>query len=943
MKGKILGWALVVTMLAAVSGFADTYTGETSNRVTINMGVTPWKFTKSDPAGAQAPTFNEAGWISVGIPHCWNDTDTFINQASGGGDGSMYGGTNWYRKHFTLDNAYAGRKIFVEFEGAHVGASVYVNGTFIPGNSAYNPQCTHVIGFIGFVIDATPYVQFGGADNVLAVRLSKNGATYADPGFSLGFRFGQADGGVFRPVWMHITDNVHIPMNVYSVLQKWGTYVATTAASDASATVRILTNVENDGTGAAAVTLTTKIVDAANNVVWTQDQTQSITAGSNYIFNQTSTIANPHLWYPNASTFGTPYMYTVYHIVKVGGTTLDVAQTPLGIRTITWDSDFPYINGHKHLLWGAASRYDYPALGTALPPEVEYRDAKILADAGGRLWRPGHSSCSPGFVAACDAYGVMLIQPSGEGEGAFSTGANASAYTKGLKLELHRDMVVRDRNNPSILAWEASNGDIDPAFADLTRAVSTTWDSLAPRAQSCRGGPGYVVGDLIACTLTGCDAQQKPFHPQCPWWGAESWGRQSSRFAYDWEIYFSAEFLRNWSADITNTTHPFGLCQWYLAETPGEEGTFSEGGTPRSFGSSMMDFNRIPKMLYKIYSAAWLPFSVKPVVFIAHHWNRTGTARVNVFSNCPMVKLRLNGTDLGNQKPNSDSGVSGQNDFTTQPPNYPTEMPFQCHWDVAWAAGTLLAQGLDSAGNVVCSDEKITAGAPDHVVLVADTPIVKPNGEVFNITANATDAALILAKVVDANGNLCPTANNIVTFAVSGPGNYRGGSDQFVTTGQPLGYHSPLDPNLLAEGGMCKVAVRSTFTPGVVTVTATSPGLGNGTASFTVVPVPNNGIVGTVKPTLRTTAASLMPALDIRTINGVVRYYISNPSVVSMEILDARGRILERTANARVEAGWHPIAINGTLGNRDTKSDGILFVRLDVNGGHFVRQVLLVR
>src|SRR5208337_5014420 len=142
---------------------------------------------------------------------------------------------------------------------------------------------------------------------------------------------------------------------------------------------------------------------------------------------------------------------------------------------------------------------------------------------------------------------------------------------------------------------------------------------------------------------------------------------------------------------------------------------------------------------------------------------------------------------------------------------------------------------------------------------------------------------------------------------------------------------------------MCKVVVRSTFTPGVVTVKATSPGLDTGTASFTVVPVPNNGIVGTVRPAFRGMAASAMSALDIRTINGVVRYYISRPSMVSMEILDARGRILERTANARVGAGWHPIAINGTLGNGKSTSAGIWFVRLDVDGGHFVRQVLLVR
>jgi hypothetical protein len=48
-------------------------------------------------AGTQSPTFDDSSWADVGVPHTWNDTDTFINQDSGGGDGSMAGGTAWYR------------------------------------------------------------------------------------------------------------------------------------------------------------------------------------------------------------------------------------------------------------------------------------------------------------------------------------------------------------------------------------------------------------------------------------------------------------------------------------------------------------------------------------------------------------------------------------------------------------------------------------------------------------------------------------------------------------------------------------------------------------------------------------------------------------------------------------------------------------------------------
>jgi hypothetical protein len=136
------------------------------------------------------------------------------------------------------------------------------------------------------------------------------------------------------------------------------------------------------------------------------------------------------------------------------------------------------------------------------------------------------------------------------------------------------------------------------------------------------------------------------------------------------------------------------------------------------------------------------------------------------------------------------------------------------------------------------SDEKVTAGAPDHIVLTVEPPLVRPDGTAFQIRANGTDAAFILATVVDAQGHRVPTASNLVTFAVSGPGTYRGGADQLVTAGKPVSYHAPGDPELQAEGGMCKVAVRAQFAAGTVTVTATSPGLGSGTATFAVNPLP---------------------------------------------------------------------------------------------------------
>ena len=919
--------AAVIVILSAALGvcFAETYVGEASNRAKINLGETPWKFIRSDPLHAQDTAFNDAAWSTVGIPHTWNDTNTFLNMASGGNAGALLGITGWYRKHFSLDKAYAGRKIFVEFEGAHIGVQVYINGTFLPGNSAINPQATHVNGFLPFVVDLTQYVKFGGADNILAVRVSTGSSFCTYPGFSVDFRFGQGDGGLFRPVWLHITDKVHVPLNVYSVVKNWGTCVATTSASEASAALRILTNVQNEDNGPQTVSLTTKVVDSANNVVLSMADSHLVSAGACFVFDQSGTVANPHLWYPNASIYGRPYMYKVYHILRVGGTTVDVFTSPLGIRTIAWDTDFPLINGHPHYLWGAAGRYDYPALGTAVPEEQQWRDAKILTECGGRYWRPGHSTCSHEFVDACDHYGVMIIQPSGDCEGTFMT-ENIGSRTpadRALKSECHRDMIVRDRNDPCILAWESSNAPIDHDYNVTLKDTVLKWDTLMPRAQSDRGNDksDMAVDEVISCSLDGCEAGLKLMQPNKPCYGAEGFYTHGNRFDYDGELNFAQIYAQNWKN--SKRVKAFGMCQWYMAEAPGED------GTGRNFASSMMDWNRIPKMLYKIYQACWTPYSLKPVVSLAHHWNRSGSVTVNAFSNCPSVRLLINGASQGVQKPYPDTGTGT------------ALLPLQCSWSVTWQPGTLRAEGLDANGNVVCFDEKKTAGAPDHIVLSVEPELVRPyGGEAFKILANGTDAAFILATVVDASGTWCPTAANNVTFSVAGPGNYRGGADQTIGAGG-ANYHSPGDHELAAEGGMCKVAVRSTFTPGTVTVSATSPGLAAGAAaSFTVQAVPPLPPVAVTGRTQVITDPKAM--LVFRQEGAVLRYFIGRSAQVSVTVFDASGKIAAQAPRALQAQGWHSIFGAGAK-VPVALANGIYVVRCGIDGQNFMKRVVIAR
>src|SRR5258708_12802114 len=155
-------------------------------------GQGQWLYLKDqDSPSFATPSFNDSAWTPVGIPHGANYFTSFLNVESGGGDGDLNGGNNWYRLHFTLGTQYANSKVMVEFEGAHTGAQVYINGTLLPGISAVpaDAQASHVVGFIPFVVDLTPYlVTDGPTPNALAVSVSTTTSCFVPPHFSRPFQ-----------------------------------------------------------------------------------------------------------------------------------------------------------------------------------------------------------------------------------------------------------------------------------------------------------------------------------------------------------------------------------------------------------------------------------------------------------------------------------------------------------------------------------------------------------------------------------------------------------------------------------------------------------------------------------------------------------------------------------------------------------------------------------
>jgi len=260
------------------------YVGDAAS--SSNAPQSQWWFENTNNSTTySAPDFVEssdtnAQWRQVGLPYDANIPRTFINQTSGGGQGSLNGQENWYRLHFKVDPKYAGQKFLLNVEGSHTGVQIFINGTLLPGVSqvAADAQATHVVGFVPVIVDLTPYLHTDGAtDNVIAIDVSRGDSWFEQPGFSGAFRFGQAMAGLFRNVYLYVTNPVHVPVNTYSNQKTWGTYVGTVSevpaaegtATAATAVVEVQTNVLNETKTSQQVTLTTQIVDANGNVIVT--------------------------------------------------------------------------------------------------------------------------------------------------------------------------------------------------------------------------------------------------------------------------------------------------------------------------------------------------------------------------------------------------------------------------------------------------------------------------------------------------------------------------------------------------------------------------------------------------------------------------------------------------------------------------------------------------
>ena len=783
-----------------------------------------WTFQKGDPPGAERPDFADQGWRRLDLPHDWAIEGPF-DPAISPHTGSLPSfGVAWYRKRFAVPVAARGRQYSVEIDGAMANATVFLNGVKLGGRP---------YGYIGFSFDLTPQLRFG-AENVLAVRLAP------EPESSRWY----PGAGLYRHVWIEATGPVHV--------ERWGTFVTTPAVSDAGATVAIRTDLRNREGQQERVTLETAIVDPDGHEVTRASSEPDLSAGATEAVLVRVTVPAPVRW-----DLDRPRLYRAVSTIVRRGEVLDRYVTPFGIRTIEYGPGKGFLlNGRRVPLRGVCDHHDLGALGAAVNRRAIERQLEILKRMGANAIRTSHNPPAPELLEAADRMGFLVMDEAFDMWGLTKVKNGHGKYFGVWGERDLRDMIRRDRNHPSVVMWSIGNEILEQSREDgwkvakrltdvcheedPTRPVTAGFDqpenAIKNRLAEQVDIPGFNYGVRQY-------AQVLADHPGWTIVGSETASCVSSRGVYHLPIekYEKHPSLQITSYDVISP--PWAYCPdvefagleaspavlgefvWTGFDYLGEPTPFFDDPTrdakdwpAHSSYFGIVDLAGFPKDRYYLYQSQW---TKEPMVHLLPHWNWAGQEGrpipVMAYTNAEEVDLLLNGHSLGRKKKGEaylipvGEKISRDRTFTTR---------YRLVWEVPYEPGTLRAVAY-AGGKLVASAEVKTAGAPERVVLVPDRTSLRADGE---------DLSFLTARIEDAGGNLVPRADNLVRFAVAGPGRIAA-----VDSGNAASLEPFQADSRKAFSGLALLIVRSKAgEKGQIQVTATSDGLASGRAALTV-------------------------------------------------------------------------------------------------------------
>jgi len=781
-----------------------------------------WKFLKSDVQGAHLLDFDDEKWNKINLPHDWSIEGPFSQDAPGG-DTCAYlpTGIGWYRKKFTLPPSLAGRNIVIQFDGVYQRSEVWINGHSLG---------TRPNGYVSFVYDLTAHLHKDHQPNVLAVRvdnsLQPNSRWYSGS-------------GIYRHSWLIATGPVRIA--------QWGTCVHTPQINGKSAIVEVTTRVQNNLLQAAPSLLRSFIQDKDGKTLQEATMNAEIDADGHFVFNQRIEISSPTLWSTEV-----PYLYSVRQMLEHNGQVADTTTTPFGVRSICFDVDKGFLlNNERVKLNGVCLHSDGGAVGAAVPERIWQRRLALLKEMGCNAIRCSHNPPAPEFLDLCDRMGFLVMFD------AFDEWRRGKAQTPQYGYHMYfdewsdrdlKDMIVRDRNHPSIVIWNSGNEVPDqgsPQGADTLRALKNilhTEDPTRPVTVACDGiaaePSGTLPEFLSELDVVGYnyvdrwrDRREKFYSidrhqfPNRRFVGTESVALRGARGDYKigvegalsvnkgTNLHVEVEQLQKF---VQSYDYVSGDFMWTGIDYLGEAKWPAKGSS-----CGVLDTCGFLKDSYFFYQSLW---TKTPVLHLSPHWNWKGhegtIISVICYTNCDTVELFVNGKSWGVKgyafpRPGMEKRYG----------NYPARAEvlqstgdLHLSWDVPYEAGTLKAVGVKD-GSVVSLAEVSTTGEPVRLFLSADRA---------TLTAARGDLAHVTVEVQDSDGRRMPTDNNAVTVQIHGEGRLLG-----MDNGDPEDHEDYKSAQHRAFNGLCLAMVGATDRAGNIEIVASSPGPAQATLTLT--------------------------------------------------------------------------------------------------------------
>lgn len=754
---------------------------------------------------------DKAQWENVIVPHDWAISGPFdkkwdiqtvaivqngektATEKTGRSGALPWIGEGYYKLTFQIPEGYKHAELI--FDGAMAEPTVSINGKKA-GYWAY--------GYNAFRIDATPYLTSG--NNQLEVSLNNlEESSRWYPG-----------AGIYRPVRLVLTGDARF--------ETWRTFAHTTKLTKDTAYVDVesyITGNISDPTTSVEI----GIYDQRGSMI----DERHMPAQDKVLLKTTLYVPKPKAWSPEE-----PNLYKLVTRIYKDNKVIDEQKTNIGLRTVSVSKENGFqLNGITRKIKGVCLHHDLGPLGAAENKAALIRQIKMMKEMGADAIRTAHNMPSQWQMEICDSLGMMVMAESFD---MWIYPKCKNGYARFFKEWWEQDitsLVLSQRNHPSIIMWSIGNEIPDQGnkegveYAKKLQDLCHKLDPSRPVTQGIdRVDAAMKSGFAQVMDVPGFNYRLHKYDkglkelPQGFLLGSETASTVSSRGVYKFPVevsnrktyddgqcngydteYCSWSNLPDddwvWQDDYKQVIGEF---VWTGYDYLGEPTPYDTYWPSRSSYFGICDLAGLAKDRYYLYRSKWN--TEKHTVHLLPHWtwpDRKGKVTpVYCYTDGVEGELFVNGKSQGRVRKNKESRLDR----------------YRLRWNnVKYEPGEIKVVAYDENGNVIGEDTRRTAGAPSDIVFEVETA---NGGKQPTLKADGNDMAFITISMTDKDGNHCPTADNQLTFEVTGNGTFQAACNGDATSLEPF-----TQPQMKLFSGKVVAVVRSTNEAGTLTLKVT--------------------------------------------------------------------------------------------------------------------------